>query len=276
MKMKNLRCAAWLDRRRMYTVIFGSDTRAGRAFDVAVMVAIVLSLVVAFVETLPALGATVRTVLRVSEYVLTSFFTVEYVARLYCSPRRRDYALSFFGVVDLVATLPLYLSWLLPGARYFLLLRSVRLLRVFRVFKLFSFINEGYLLMESMRRSAKKILVYFLFVLVLVTCLGAVMYMVEGTVEGSGFTDLGTSVYWAIVTLTTVGYGDITPVTGLGKVLSAFVMLLGYTIIAVPTGIVSATFIDEVNRRGRPGVCPRCGGRVGRSDRFCSHCGEKL
>jgi voltage-gated potassium channel len=184
--------------------------------------------------------------------------------------------LSFFGVIDLLATMPPYLSYFLPNARYMLMFRTFRFIRIFRILKLFSLINEGYILMYSLRKSLNKIAVYFLFVLILVTCLGTLMYMVESGRNDTQFTDLATSVYWAIVTMTTVGYGDITPVTPIGRLLSAFVMLLGYTIIAVPTGIVTATIIDETKAKPKDGRCPRCGEKIRKTDRYCSHCGEKL
>lgn len=266
----------WLEKRNLYNIVFESGTRAGKVFDIVLLIAIVVSLIIAFVESIPRLGATAKLVLTIFEYVLTFFFTLEYAARIYCSPRPRKYALSFFGIIDLIATLPLYLSWFLPSTRYITLFRTFRLIRIFRIFKLFSFINEGYLLMESLRKSLKKIAVYFLFVLILVTCLGTIMYMVEGSMPGTSFTDIGTSIYWAIVTMTTVGYGDITPVTGFGQILSSFVMLLGYTIIAVPTGIVSATFIDETQKKAHNGRCPRCNSKINKTDNFCSFCGEKL
>ncbi len=267
---------AWLEKERMYEIIFEADTPAGKNFDIAVIVAIILSILISFVETVPSLASAFQLTLEVMEYILTFFFTVEYIARLYCSPRKREYALSFFGVIDLMSILPAYLSFLLPNARYMLVFRTFRLIRIFRVFKLFSFINEGYVLLRSLRKSLTKISVYFLFVLILVTCLGTLMYMVESGEPESKFTDLATSVYWAIVTMTTVGYGDITPVTAIGRLLSAFVMLLGYTIIAVPTGIVTATIIDETKEKVKDGKCPRCGENVGRKDRYCRHCGEKL
>jgi len=266
----------WLEKENLYKIIFDADTPAGKMFDIVLIVAISLSILISFVETVPSLARSFQLTLEVLEYVLTFFFTVEYVARLYCSPRPKDYALSFFGVIDLLAVLPPYLSYFFPHARYMLMLRSFRFIRIFRVFRLFSFINEGYFLLLSLRKSLKKIAVYFLFVLILVTCLGTLMFMVEHGQPGSSFTDLGSSVYWAIVTMTTVGYGDITPVTALGRLLSAFVMLLGYTIIAVPTGIVSATFIDETKNKVKDGCCPRCGDKVRKNDRYCSHCGEKL
>lgn len=266
------------DKPRLYNIVANSDTPAGKAFDIAVMVAIVLSLLVAFVESKPAVVGRFKDVLTILEYVLTSFFTLEYILRLYCSPSRKEYALSFFGIIDLLATLPLYLSFIpmLSTTRYFFILRVFRLIRIFRVLKLFAFINEGYLLMQSIRLSLKKIAVYFLFILILVTILGTLMYMVEGGQPGTQFTDIGTSIYWAIVTLTTVGYGDITPVTLVGRFLSGIVMILGYTIIAVPTGIVSATMIDTTQRKGKNGRCPRCNEKTDLKANYCKHCGEKL
>ena len=266
------------DKPRLYNIVFNSDTKAGKAFDLAVMVAIVLSLIVAFIETKPAVMGRFKDVLTIMEYVLTFFFTIEYILRLYCSPRPKDYAFSFFGIIDLVATLPLYLSFIpyLSSARYFFILRVFRLLRIFRVLKLFAFINEGHLLLQSIRLSFRKILVYFLFVLILVTIIGTLMFMVEGGQPGTQFTDIGTSIYWAIVTLTTVGYGDITPVTLVGRLLSSVVMILGYTIIAVPTGIVSATMIDETKKKGKNGRCPRCNEKTDLKANYCQHCGERL
>ena len=266
------------DKPRLYNLVFNSDTPTAKAFDIAVMVAIVLSLIVAFIETKPAVMGRFKDILTIMEYVLTFFFTIEYILRLYSSPRPKDYALSFFGIIDLLATLPLYLSFIpyLSSARYFFILRVFRLLRIFRVLKLFAFINEGYLLLQSIRMSLRKILVYFLFVLILVTIIGTLMFMVEGGRLDSQFTDIGTSIYWAIVTLTTVGYGDITPVTVIGRLLSGIVMILGYTIIAVPTGIVSATMIDETKRKGKNGRCPRCNEKTDLKANYCKNCGEKL
>ena len=249
----------WLEKEQLYKILFESDTPRGRAFDIVLMVVISLSILVSFIETIPSLAHTFRLLLEISEYLFTFFFTLEYIARVYCSPRPRDYVLSF-----------------LPNARYMILFRTFRFIRIFRIFKLFSLINEGYMLMNSLRKSINKISVYFLFVLILVTCLGTLMYMVESGHPDTKFTDLATSVYWAIVTMTTVGYGDITPVTPIGRLLSAFIMLLGYTIIAVPTGIVTANIIDETKEKPKDGRCPRCGDEVRDNDRYCSHCGEKL
>lgn len=266
------------DKMRLNNIVGNSDSRAGRIFDMVVMIAIIISLVVAFVETQPAVVGRFKDVLTVLEYVLTIFFTIEYILRIYCSSNPRSYIFSFFGIIDLLATLPLYLSFIpyLSSARYLFILRVFRLTRIFRVLKLFAFINEGYLLMQSIRLSLRKILVYFLFVIILVIILGTLMFMVEGGQPGTQFTDLGASIYWAIVTLTTVGYGDITPVTFVGRFLSGIVMILGYTIIAVPTGIVSATMIDETKRRGKDGRCPRCNEKTDLKANYCQHCGERL
>ena len=260
---------------KLYEIIFGSDTPAGKRFDIVLMVAIVVSILITifdsmFVTFWPTL------VLVILEYLLTAFFTFEYLARLYCSPKPKAYALSFFGVIDLISILPMYLGFFLHGARFMIVLRSFRLIRVFRIFKLFSFLQEGYLLLESIKQSIRKISVFFLFVLIIVICLGTVMYMVECDAPGTQFTDIPTSIYWSVVTMTTVGYGDITPVTTAGRFFSAIVMLLGYTIIAVPTGIVSASMIqasqDAANR-----VCPNCG-KAGHdaTATHCKYCGSEL
>ena len=212
----------------------------------------------------------------VLEYVLSILFAIEYVLRVYCSPVKREYVLSFFGIIDLLATLPQLLSVFFPPLRYLSLMRTFRLFRIFRVLKLFAFLNEGFLLLESIRKSLNKILVYFMFVVMLVCMLGTIMYIVESGTPNSGFTSIPTSIYWAIVTLTTVGYGDITPVTALGKFLSGIIMILGYTIIAVPTGIVSATMIDTTKKKGKDGRCPRCNEKTDLNANYCKHCGERL
>ncbi len=266
------------DRPRLYSMFFDSDTRTGKAFEITMMIVIVVSILIAFLETNRAIAIAFRDALTVIEYVLTFIFTVEYLLRVYSSPKPHTYIFSFFGIIDLLATLPLYLSFIpfLHSARYFFILRAFRLIRIFRVLRLFAFINEGYLLLESLKQSLRKIAVYFLFVVILVIIIGTMMYMVEGQQPDTQFTDIPTSIYWAIVTLTTVGYGDITPVTLMGRFLSGVVMILGYTIIAVPTGIVSATMIDETKKKGKNGKCPRCNEKTNLRANYCQHCGEKL
>lgn len=279
------------DKDRLHDIVSNDDTPAGKSFDLMVMGAIVVSLVLAFVESsLHVDEFTMKDLmthsltkagwfklgLTVLEYLLTLFFTIEYALRVYCEPRKRDYVLSFFGIVDFLATIPQLLSIFIPQLKYLTIMRSFRLVRIFRVLRLFTFINEGYLLIESVKRSMNKLIVYFLFVSVLVVVLGTVMFMVENGVEGSAFHSIPDSIYWAIVTLTTVGYGDITPVTVTGKIISSMIMILGYTIIAVPTGIVSATMIDTTKKKGKDGRCPRCNQKTDLNANYCKHCGERL
>ena len=239
----------WLEKEHLYSIMFESERPAGRIFDLTLIVAISLSIIISFIETIPSLAHTFKLVLEILEYLLTFFFTVEYIARVYCSPRKRDYVLSFFGVIDLLSTLPPYLSYFLPHARYMILLRSFRFIRIFRIFKLFSFINEGYMLMRSLQKSLTKIAVYFMFVLILDICLGTLMFMVENGQPDTQFTDLATSVYWAIVTMTTVGYGDIYPISDIGRVISIVSSMVGIAIIALPSGIITAGYLDELKER---------------------------
>ncbi|MCQ2110322.1 MAG: ion transporter [Bacteroidaceae bacterium] len=279
------------DKKRLYNILFEGNDPLSRPVEICIMVAIVLCILMASLESvvkvedfsfhalvnqeLNTVGI-IKTAIIFLEYALSLLFAVEYGLRVYCSPVKRKYVLSFFGVIDFMATFPQLLSIVFPPLRYLSIMRTFRLIRIFRVLKLFAFINEGYLLLESIRRSLTKILVYFLFVVVLVCILGTLMFIVESGTPGTQFTSIPTSIYWAIVTLTTVGYGDITPTTGLGQFFSGIVMILGYTIIAVPTGIVSATMIDTTKKKGQNGRCPRCNQKTDLSANYCKHCGERL
>lgn len=261
---------------KLYVVIFESDTRAGKLFDVVLIGCILFSILIVILESLQGLPTFLTMPFIVLEILFTAFFTFEYVTRIYCSPHPRKYIFSFFGIIDLLATLPLYLVFLFPGVRHLLVIRAFRLIRVFRVFKLFNFWMEGEMLLRSLRQSSKKIAVFFLFVVILVISIGTLMYMIEGSRESSQFNNIPNSIYWAIVTMTTVGYGDITPVTPLGKFLSACVMLLGYTIIAVPTGIVSVSMMNEYKRMQSKECC-FCH-KAGHDENaiYCKYCGEAL
>lgn len=261
---------------KLYVIIFGSDTRAGKLFDVILIWAIIFSVSIAVLESIQSFAAGVNLFFRILEWLLTIFFTAEYILRVYCSPKPRKYIFSFFGIIDFLATFPAYFAIFFTHAHYFMVIRAFRLIRVFRVFKLFNFLKEGQLLLTSLKESSKKIIVFFLFVVILVIAIGTLMYMVEGSLPDSQFNNIPNSIYWAIVTLTTVGYGDITPVTGLGRLLSACVMLLGYTIIAVPTGIVSVSMLN-VHRRKKQIECPSCHNTEHEDDAiYCKHCGAKL
>lgn len=258
-------------------VIFGSDTPAGRAFDVLLIGAIALSTAAVLLDSVAPVRARHGALLRALEWGFTLLFSVEYVLRLACVERPGRYARSFFGVVDLLAILPTYLSLLLPGAQYLLVIRTLRILRVFRVLKLVQYVEEIETITQALRASRRKIAVFLFSVLTVVLIVGALMYLIEGPERG--FTSIPIAVYWAIVTLTTVGYGDLSPGTDLGRVLAAGLMILGYGIIAVPTGIVTAELALARTRRppstGR--ACPGCGVTGHDGDAVhCKRCGERL
>ena len=264
-------------RERLHTVIFEADTRAGKAFDVVLLVAILASIVAVCLESVPSIRAEHGALLKRIEWGLTIAFTAEYILRLACVSRPMGYARSFYGVVDLVSILPSYLGLLFAGGHSLMVIRALRLLRIFRVFKLGHFVAEGDMLYRALAASRRKILVFLGAVLTLVLILGTLMYLVEGG-RGGGFKSIPESVYWAIVTMTTVGYGDIAPQTVAGKTLASAVMIAGYGIIAVPTGIVTA---ELANRRPQRLVssqrCEACAFADHEADaRFCKRCGEAL
>ncbi len=262
-------------RRKAHEIIFESDTPAGRAFDVALIVLILMSLGAVVLESVGSLRAVSGRTLRAAEWFFTIVFSIEYILRLMTVGRPMRYAFSFYGIIDLLAVAPTYLSLLLPGAQYLLAVRVVRILRIFRILKLAQYLSEANIILLALRASKRKIIVFLFAVLTLVTVLGSLMYLVEG--EENGFTSIPVSIYWAIVTLTTVGYGDISPRTPLGQALASFIMILGYAILAVPTGIVTAEF----TRASLPPVsgqaCPACGIQGHDMNAvFCKRCGAKL
>ena len=259
---------------KLHEIIFEADTPAGRFFDLGLLATIVLSVVAVMLESVAPIEATYGDYLRVFEWLVTIAFTIEYLLRLYCVGNPLAYARSFFGIVDLLAILPTYLSLILPGAQSLLVIRGLRLLRVFRVLKLAHFVGEAQMLRAAMRASARKIIVFLGFVLTAVVIVGSAMYLIEG--EESGFRNIPESIYWCIVTMTTVGYGDITPQTPLGKILASVVMIMGYGIIAVPTGIVTVELgcaIKGVSNQ----ACPECSCEGHAIDAvYCKYCGSKL
>jgi voltage-gated potassium channel len=262
---------AW--KRSLYTIIFESDTPAGKAFDVALLFAIGLSVVVVMLESVKSAQVAHAVLLRNLEWLFTILFTLEYIARLLCVRRPWDYARSFYGIIDLLAILPSYIN-LFTAANYVMVIRILRLLRVFRVLKLAHFLEESDTLVRALRASQRKIMVFIFTVLTVVVILGTLMYLIEG--EERGFTSIPQGVYWAIVTLTTVGYGDITPITPLGRLLASVIMIMGYGIIAVPTGIFSME-LRQAAKAGEARVCPNC--ETLESDaraRFCRSCGSRL
>jgi voltage-gated potassium channel len=260
-------------RRRLHEIIFEADTWAGRAFDVALLVAILLSIVAVVLESLPEVRREHGRLLLAVEWTFTVLFSVEYVLRLIAVTRPARYAVSFFGVVDLLAVLPSYLTLVFPGTPSFVVLRGIRLLRVFRILKLTRFLEDANLLVRALKASHRKIS-FFGSLVTIVLIVGTLMYLIEG--EENGFTSIPQSMYWAVVTITTVGYGDVVPKTVVGRILATFVMILGYAIIAVPTGIVSV----ELAQAGRPvsaQACLACGRQGHDPDAtHCKYCGHHL
>jgi voltage-gated potassium channel len=260
---------------RLHEIIFEADTPAGKTFDIVLIVSIVLSVGAVSFESVDHIEQSYGALLHKIEWFFTILFTVEYLLRLMCVTRPLAYARSFFGVVDLLAILPTYLSLLVPGSHYLLVIRTLRVLRVFRVLKLAQYLREAQLLMQALSASRRKIAVFLFVVCTLVIIIGALMYVLEG--EERGFTSIPRSMYWAIVTLTTVGYGDIAPQTGIGQTLAAVVMILGYSIIAVPTGIVTVELSQASAHPVSTQACPACSREGHDPDaRFCKYCGTRL
>jgi voltage-gated potassium channel len=263
---------AW--RHRLHEIIFEAETPAGRAFDITLSWLIGLSVLVVMLESVKGIRENYGFPLYLAEWIFTIVFTIEYVLRLTAVKRPLRYALSFYGIIDLLAILPTYLSLLVPGTQYLLTIRILRLLRIFRILKMTEYITEGRVITTALKASRRKISVFLLAVLSIVTVIGSMMYVIEG--EEHGYTDIPTSIYWAIVTITTVGYGDLSPQTPLGKALASFLMITGYAIIAVPTGIVTAEFSKAVKSVSTQ-VCPECHAEGHDVDAvYCKFCSTKL
>ena len=261
-------------RLRLHEIIFEADTRGGKAFDVALLLAIILSVIAVMLESVESIDAEYHTALIVAEWSFTILFTIEYITRLWVVQRPLLYARSFFGIVDLLSILPTFLSLFFGGAPALLVVRALRLIRVFRIFKLARYVGEAGALQQALNASRAKIIVFLVSVMALVLIIGAIMHLVEGPVNPD-FDSIPDAVYWAIVTMTTVGYGDIAPITIAGKAIASVVMILGYGIIAVPTGIVSAELVRAKTVSTQ--VCPNCtteGHDVGA--KHCKHCGHQL
>jgi voltage-gated potassium channel len=267
--------AGW--RGRLHQIIFEADTPAGRTFDLTLIGLILVSVVLVSLETVGGMRPATYRLLRVAEWAITIAFTIEYVLRLLAVRRPLRYARSFFGLVDLLSILPTYLSLVAPGGQYLAVIRVLRLLRIFRVLKLTRFLTEAHGLGNALRASAHKISIFLLTVVTIVIIVGSLMYLVEG--GANGFTSIPRSMYWAVVTLTTVGYGDIRPGTDFGQAVASLVMILGYGIIAVPTGIVTVE-LAQVGRAPLPistQACPTCSLQGHDADaKFCKHCGSGL
>ena len=271
---------------KLHEIIYEADTPMGKLFDIILFIIIIFSVILIMLESVKSIDAKYHRILLTLEWIVTIFFTIEYIARIICIKKPKNYIFSFYGIIDFLSTIPLYLSYIFVGSQVFLAVRAFRLLRVFRILKLVQFLGEASQLKKALKASRAKITVFLFAVLIASVMLGTLMYIVEG--DEAGFTSIPTSIYWTIVTLTTVGYGDIAPITPQGQFIATIIMLLGYGIIAVPTGIVTAEFgkssnTKEENKNKESYVhvntqaCPTCSKEGHRDDAtHCYNCGAVL
>ncbi len=265
--------AAW--RLRLHEIIFEADTPSGKLFDILLILAIILSVIAVMFDSVAEVRREHGRMLYVIEWFFTLLFTAEYITRIISLGQPARYIRSFYGLVDLIAILPTYISLVLPGTQYLMVIRTLRLLRIFRILKLAQYLNEAEFLLKAMRSSVRKISVFLFAVLTLVLIFGSLLYLIEG--DESGFTSIGVSCYWAITTLTTVGYGDISPQSPLGRAVASVIMIMGYGVIAVPTGIVTAELVAPITGKVSTQACPDCGMEKHSYDaRYCKHCGAEL
>ena len=262
---------------QLHRMLFEERTTVGKLFEEVLIVLITASVLVVMLDSISVLHSKAGLLFNTLEWIFTIIFTLEYLLRIYSSPHPIKYMTSFFGIIDLVTILPTYIGVIFTGAHTFLVLRILRVFRIFRLLKLVKMMKAGNTISASLKASKEKIAVFLLFVLLMVTIMGSMMYIIEAD-EDSGFTSIPISIYWAIVTLTTVGYGDIAPSTWFGQLVAAAIMITGYAVIAVPTGIVSAEFIKQKRKSRRShALCDRCGkNNHERDSRYCNRCGEKL
>lgn len=264
-------------RYKLFEIIFQAHTPAGKLFDICLFLLILTNIVCIMLESIPAIGAKHYILFRFIDYAFSIIFTIEYILRIICVKSPKNYIFSFYGIVDLMAVLPVYLEFVFPQSHMLMLIRSFRLLRVFRIFNMVNFLEESRMLLFAILRSSRKIVVFLFFVVLLTTFLGAAMYVIEYQ-HNSGFTSIPQSIYWAIVTITTVGYGDIAPVTPIGKIFASFIMILGYAIIAVPTGIITSDFARGIALRKKQlkVTCHNCGTENLKEAVYCMNCGNKI
>lgn len=263
--------ALW--KRFLYLIIYRSDTKLGKLFDIILLSLILASTAIIMMESVPKLDKRFHYTFLILEWVISIFFTMEYSMRIAVVKNKRSYLFSFFGIIDFLALVPFFLSFFFPITKYFLIFRMLRMLRIFRIFNLLDFMNDGYLIVRALKNSSRKIYIFLLFLIIFSVIVGSLMFMVEGGRQG--FETIPQSIYWAVVTVTTVGYGDVSPITPLGKFFAVVLMLAGYSIIAVPTGIVTAEMRNK--RQNLEMICERCGNEdIDDDARYCKKCGKKL
>ena len=263
-------------REKLRIIIFEADTLAGKRFDVVLLWAIMLSVIVVMLDSVQSMVVRHADLLTTLEWIFTIAFTVEYLLRIWTTDKPLRYILSFYGLIDLVSIIPTYVGLILAGGHYLVVIRTLRLLRIFRILKLVSFVKEARMLVDAINNSRYKLTVFMGTVLSITVIVGTLMYMIEG--PENGFKSIPLSIYWTIVTMTTVGYGDIAPQTVMGKTLASIVMLLGYTIIAVPTGIVSAQLVSHTDEKeATTRSCPHCSQEGHAADaKYCKYCGGAM
>ncbi|PKQ66258.1 ion transporter [Labilibaculum manganireducens] len=260
---------------RLYEIIFEADTKPGKIFDISLLIVIILSILLVVLESVPSIERDYHDVLKLSEWLITAIFSLEYMLRIWIVQKPKAYIFSFYGIIDLLSVLPSYLGLVVAGTHGFMVIRALRLLRIFRILKLNRYIKEGAIIVRALRQSRIKISVFLFAVLTMVIIIGTIMYLIEGS--ENGFTSIPRGIYWAVVTLTTVGYGDISPATSLGQFFASFVMIIGYAIIAVPTGIVTVELSKQSSKAASTQVCPNCLADNHTEDAlYCNQCGKKL
>ena len=264
-------------RRKIHEVIFEADTKTGKLFDILLLIVILISVISVILESVDSINKKYHNIILACEWTITILFTIEYFLRIYSVNKPLKYIFSFMGIIDLLAIIPTYLIFVFPAAHSLSVIRSIRLIRVFRVFKLSHYLRGAHTMQIALRSSRPKIIVFLFSVLILVVVLGTLMYIIEGSYGTIGFNNIPNSIYWAVVTLTTVGYGTVTPITVFGKIVASFIMILGYGIIAVPTGIVTSEFARRKKEKISTQACPDCaieGHEV--NAKFCKKCGAEL
>jgi voltage-gated potassium channel len=261
---------------KLYNIIFKSDTPEGKFFDLALLLVILLSVSTVLIESIPGLSSQYIFELHMIEWVFTALFLFEYILRIYCSPKPIKYVTSFFGIIDIISVLPVFLSLVMGGAQSLIVIRLLRLTRVFRILKITRFTSQARVIMAALRGSSYKISLFLYVVIILTTIFGSLIYFVESG-KNPAFDSIPRSIYWCIVTITTVGYGDMSPITPLGQFLASILMIMGYGIIAVPTGIVTSELIGQSTSGVARHICPNCNsGIVEQKAKFCPHCGAEL